>query len=217
MALGALLRAASTGTSTMLAALFLGGYVQPPPNATEIVQQTVAARGSIAEPACADADCATQCHWWDADAHRDSTDVQCTSLTMRRHMGRALTEEALDRATACARSHHVSCVLSHEIGYPLPAVMIWDASRGRMRMIMMPHARRLRNNATADRLRRVSVLPAPFNQSMGGYVDMYYGLTVEHVDRVSGDTIEEFLEGQDAFCVQSLLLSIPLECDLRVE
>lgn len=205
----------------VFAAAFLGGFMTNSTNASagmmmQTVQPSERATMSSDTTGCVGASCTVTCHWWEPEIDGRQTDTSCDATTMLRQLTRREMEGALARATACAEEHGVSCVLSHEVGYRLPAAMLWDPSSMKMRLIMMPTVSRQFENATADRKQRVSMITPSTQGVLGPYQWMRYAVRVRSMETTMKESLQEILEGPEAFCVQALLLSVPEDCDMGV-
>jgi hypothetical protein len=203
----AAVRFASTSLSGLLAALFAG-------NETDVPPPVLPARVSVETSGgtCAVGDvCDDGCAWWTADVGRE-TDTLCSAAALRRLMGGDALSRALDRARTCAVRHGASCVLSHEVGFQVPAAMVWSSEAGRMRMFLLPRVQPTDDRGQDER--RVAIATPPFDVPAASphVVAMNRTVMVDHVDVQTHAAMREELRDDDAYCMQLLVLSVPKEC-----
>ena len=157
------------------------------------------------------------CLWWAPEQGKE-TDTLCGAFALRRLMTSDTIAGALERATACAAAYGVSCVLSHEVRFQVPAAMVWDVETMKMRMFLLPH---IHSNVVGDGsiARRVALVrptagaadarPSPLKTHI---VHMNRSIVVDHVDKASLSRERVELHDENAYCLQTLVMSIPAEC-----
>ena len=190
----------------LLAALFAGGFLH---NETNVMQANSLPEmqdwTQETEP--------EECQWWSPHQGR-RLDVVCTSYALRRMMGAEAIGHAIQRAGDCARRDGTSCVLSHEVGFGVPAALIWSYKEARMQMYLLPTVR-MPEGETNTFIRRVALARPPFDTTDADaprIVRMNQTVEVEHVDVHTHTHRIETLHDEDAYCLQTLLLSVPTEC-----
>lgn len=204
MVVGAI-RVASTSLSALLAYLYVGGHVQNDTLAAEYGFATIDARTGSACAHCDD-----ECVWWEASAGND-TPVDCVGSNLRRALGSDVIARALDRASRCASRSGEACVLSHEVGFPLPAAFVWNASEHGLQPILLPRLRRI-EGARAIRISHVTpeLAMAPGGRESMLTFDQHIG--VEHYDLRSRGLVQAELHDEAAYCLQLLQRSVPDAC-----
>lgn len=157
------------------------------------------------------------CNWWSVDMG-NNTDQNCMASSMRLATGTALSE-ATSRAELCMKEGAVSCVLSHEVGFPIPAVFYWDSNRSKTVALMNP-SRHIDFEATQPRL-RVRVGHPLDDVALVGDEDWD---TYVFRKRVKLSAVEAtahtsslwaqttVYEDEVAMCVQLLNYTLPYEC-----
>lgn len=146
--LGTAVRMASTGLSMLMGYLFVGGHVQNEtlvdewraslgPAAAVSDAVLVDPRTGRAEVACIKDACHEQCLWWMHEIG-NATDTECSQWTLRRTISIDVLTRALERARACASRAGETCVLSHEVGLQAPAALVWNATKQRMLLYLLP-------------------------------------------------------------------------------
>ena len=220
------LRVTSTSVATLIASLFVGGYMNNETALEGIPLSDRAETESVpgGDETCSTPDCANppapECTWWVPESGRE-TDTLCSAYALRRLMSADAINRATDRAQRCASQTGATCVLSHEAGFQLPAALVWSHERGEMRMFMLPRVRWDREGEAADAaqssafVRRVALVRPPFDQ-VGAEPPMRVrynrSVLVEHVDMRSHEHLVERLEDEDAYCLQMLRMTVPEAC-----
>ena len=143
-----------------------------------------------------------ECTFFNFSATHGAT--YCDSFTVSRTL-KSTIATATDRAVRCAAEHELECVLSHEVGFALPALFLADVRSERgMRALVAP---RVVNAGDEDTHVRIT----PPDRSLSRTVLMSAVVEVEFMDddkRLQTET----LEGQNAFCVQLLRASYDAAC-----
>lgn len=160
---------------------------------------------------------ASRCHWWVPEVGNETTQT-CSGSALRLATGTALSE-ATALAGECMREGGLSCVLSHEVGFPIPAVFHWDASSSKVAALLNP-IRDLAFEGTSPRLRvRVG---HPLDDV--ALATDHEWTTMEFRKRVRVDAIHasahasslwpttEEYDGELAMCLQLLNATVPDEC-----
>ena len=156
------------------------------------------------------------CRWWTPETGRE-TDTLCSAFALRRLMGSDTLARALERAQQCAILHGTTCVLSHEVGLQVPAVMLWNSATSAMRMYLLPRV--VPNSAgSATDARRVALARPPFDDDLARsrapfVVSMNQTVEVDHVSTTTHARESEQLVDDDAYCMQMLQLTIPERCN----
>lgn len=156
------------------------------------------------------------CRWWTPETGR-ATDTLCSAFALRRLMGSDALARALVRAQQCAALHGTDCVLSHEVGLQVPAVMLWSTTASAMRMYLLPRTVPHPTGAGTDE-RRVAIARPPFDDDLARsrtplVVAMNRSVEVDHVGTVSHVRESELLLDDDAYCMQMLQFTIPERCN----
>ena len=202
------LRLASTSVGSLLAYLYVGGHVQNDTLAAEYGFGSVGidARSGAS---CVGGTCLGECEWWDVSVGNE-TPGDCSGWTLRRQLGVDTLERAAERAGRCAKRAGESCVLSHEIDFPIPAAFVWNASEHRMRPFLLPRLRRIEGVPTV-RVAHVT----PEEQTPGGreaLLTLDKRIAVEHYDVRGRALVHDEVSNDTAFCLQLLLRTVPDEC-----
>lgn len=134
-------------------------------------------------------------------------------------MANEVIARAIVRATSCGAKHATPCVLSHEVGYQVPAVMLWSQEESKMRMFLLPHVTGPYGDVAAQGGSpvRVALIRPPFSNddehSDPPTVLMNRTIVVEHFDMHTHQRMRETMHDEDAYCLQMLAHSVPLECE----
>jgi len=119
-------RVASTAASAVFSILYASGLMKNSTNTTFVDVPTVHK--------------ASECEWYTPDMGI-LEELPCAAIDLRRATGAELYT-ALDKAERCARASGETCLLSHEVGFTVPAVFVYNASLAQMRAILVPSADR---------------------------------------------------------------------------
>ena len=226
------LRLVGSVASLGLSYLYVGGHVQNDTligESLEALGSGLGAIGSFAgdevDPraglACVGEACHPECLWWSPPIG-NATTTYCEPWFIRRGLTGDGVRQALEVAMRCAQRSHEACVLSHEVGYTLPAAFVWDSSKAQMRSFVLPRLYAL-DNATQ---RRVALF-APGTRSQTGahhgiswwdqvgastILLMNETLDIEYFDVHEKTHRREAIEHEAAFCVQLLRQTLPDDC-----
>jgi len=194
-------RVASTAASAVFSILYATGLMKNGTNTTP-VDAVVAQR--------------SQCDWYTPDMGL-LDELTCEAIDLRRATGSDLYG-ALDKAERCARETGETCVLSHEVGFTVPAVFVYNATLARMRTILVPNIDR--EHAALQNKSRVLVGDplAEVMQSSDPHTREYVFAKSVHIKYLSNagghgfrdetDTIED----TEAYCVQLLNATLTDAC-----
>lgn len=160
---------------------------------------------------------ASNCLWWVPEVANETAQT-CSGSSLRLATGTALSE-ATALAAECMREAGVSCVLSHEVRFPIPAVFHWDTSSSKVVALINP-TRDLAFEGTSPRLRvRVG---HPLDDV--ALATDHEWTTMEFRKRVRVDAIHasahasslwpstDEYDGELAMCLQLLNATVPDEC-----
>lgn len=150
------------------------------------------------------------CNFWNG-THEWSLGL-CSHFAISRLGGR-IEVEAVERAVHCAARHATDCVLAPEVGVGLPAVFLYDASKG-MRLLLAP--RLLEPPAAAAEADAYAEANVRVHDPSGGspsrMVLMRNEITVEYLTTATKTLQVETLRGADAYCVQLVRRAISQAC-----
>lgn len=151
------------------------------------------------------------CMWW-APSTGKKTDTECGVYALRRMMGADTITRATARAQECTLRHGAECVLSHEVGFKLPAVLIWNSERAAMQMYLLPRIFAPNEGSHEKRVAMARPSTRPSSDGPEQIVRMNDTIDVEYVDTVTRRQVRETLHGVQAFCLQLLKYTVPDEC-----
>lgn len=183
----------------------------------KVVRDSILGMGTIEQspstlplPSPSDID-ETTCTWWSHEVGKN-TDTECGVYALRRMMGADTILRAQNHARACALLHGAECVLSHEIGFKLPAVLVWNDARLVMKMYLLPKI--FAPSSTGNERRIALSRPSASSQLQGSdhIVHMNRTIEVEYVDTQTRRQVKETLNDTDAYCLQLLKYTVPDEC-----
>jgi len=151
---------------------------------------------------------ASECEWYTPDMGI-LEELPCSAIDLRRATGAELYN-ALDKAERCARASGETCLLSHEVGFSVPAVFVYNASIAKMRAVLVPSAER----PFLDVQPKARVLvgdPLEAIMQSGDVRTRDYifskSIKVKFLGATSGIGLRDeytILEDSDAYCVQLL-------------
>lgn len=147
------------------------------------------------------------CLWWDLANNSGTASTLCTNTAISRFHSSSATA-GLKRATECARITGESCILSHEASTHIPGIYIYEhrMDRPRMRLLVAP---RVLNTEMGERHNVQITTPSSTETIMGA---MYSDVEIEYFDSDRRIVAQMNLTGNDAYCVQTLMLSVGPEC-----
>ena len=198
-----MLRVASTAASAIFSILYATGLMKNGTNITEVGPSEKVAGVS-------------ECQWYTPDMGI-LEELECQAIDLRHATGSDLYS-ALDKAERCARASGETCVLSHEVGFSVPTVFVYNASLARMRAIMVPNADRPHFDA---QLKARVLVGDPLEEVMQSgdarTRDFVFAKTikVKFLGAASGIGLKDeytILEDNEAYCVQLLNATLTDEC-----
>lgn len=148
-----------------------------------------------------------QCNFWNG-TYEWSLGL-CSHFAISR-LGNRIESQAVERAVHCAARHSTDCVLAPEIGVGLPALFLYDATRG-MRLLLAPRMLELESGQTEAATVDVRVHD-PSGETASRVLPLSEAVRVEFLTTASKALQVETLEGVDAFCVQLVRHAISQAC-----
>lgn len=149
------------------------------------------------------------CDWWDLTDEAATASTLCNNMAVFRYTTTHAAEGLL-RASNCARATGESCVLSHEVGIHIPGVYIYDYTMKPSGMRFLVSPRLVDSKEIEYESRRVRVSSRANSQTR--LVEMNHTIRVEYFDHTTRGLYQMVLTDNDAYCVQSLRLSVGAGC-----
>jgi hypothetical protein len=147
------------------------------------------------------------CNSWDGDT--TNRHDHCSAFLVTR-LSSSMVDDALARALRCAATWGSRCVLSTEIGFPVPSAFLYDERQG-VRLVLAP--RLLANEQEEDAGEtRVRLHRGRDTSSRSVVLSFNRSVRVEHYAPQTRRVVVETLTGHDAFCVQSLRRAVDANC-----
>jgi hypothetical protein len=148
---------------------------------------------------------ADNCKWWNGTYYFDT--IMCNSFSVTR-TGHSDITKALDRANRCAAHGATNCVLNGEIGFAVPTAFIYDDKEIGLRMLIAPRFLDL----DTDNAVKTIKLQDPNNEHPNQLFSFNTTVRVEYLKGGSRSLETTTLNGQDAYCLQSLRRSVVPSC-----
>ena len=146
---------------------------------------------------------AVDCKFWNGTFYYSPS--TCDPFAVSR-ISPSMASSAIARAVKCGAQFDTHCVLSGEIGFSAPAAFVYDLSEG-FRMILAP-----RLSPVEGSVEKMVRLQDPSAVSANAIMRFNSSVEVEYLSGGSRVVHSETLEGEDAFCVQTLRASILPAC-----
>jgi len=143
-----------------------------------------------------------QCRWWNG-THQFDPEGHCSTFSVTR-VGGGIAELATNRARRCAAAANTDCVLSAEIGLAIPAAFVVDDSD----VTMMVAPRILQSESNLKTIR----LQDPTGEHPNQLLEFNDTITIEYLQGGTRTMHTKTLQGNAAYCIQSLRRSIVDEC-----
>ena len=148
------------------------------------------------------------CDWWNPSYGQHEKD-RCVGMSLRMATTSAL-DSATSRAFDCARAMGETCVFSYDVGFPIPAVFVWNATTGKMVALLVPQ----RDVLFEERQSKIHVSvgdPIEDDPNVRHTFVLHNRTRIEYVS--TGLRMQTLvLEGMDAYCVQMLNRTISEGC-----
>ena len=209
-----MIRIASTAASAIFSILYASGLMKNETAVSGMASENMGSAGI--EGVRADL---SACEWYSPEMGV-LEDMTCEAIDLRRSTGSQLYS-ALDRAERCARASGETCILSHEVGFSVPSVFMYNASLARMRIMMVPH---LDDEYASTQLKARVLVGDPLQETMHtndhSTREMLFAksIKVKYLEGAGASGIRDehaVLEGYEAYCVQLLNYSLTEACKVE--
>lgn len=156
------------------------------------------------------------CDWWNLTDGVAYKSTLCSNTAMFRYSA-STSSFGLHRATLCAHQTGESCVLSHEVGTHIPGVYVYDHTQETpgMRLLAAPRILGTETHSAGPEATHPSQHHVRITTPLNGnsrVIDMFKDIQVEYFDHATHAVRHLNMSGNDAFCVQSLHLSVGPKC-----
>ena len=123
---------------------------------------------------------------------------------------------AIDRAIKCAASFDTQCILSGEIGFSAPAAFLYDSQHG-FRMVLAPRFVDTNEYATTTSETKLVRLQDPTGHGQNTLMRFNASVVVEYIQPGSRAVVTEEMTGSDAYCIQTLRVSVSPACWIELD